>query len=305
MEAPTPPSQLRRWSPLWTSLTAVGLFLVALAAITSVALDEQVFYFARDLSAAGPALLLVAAAIWLWPRPQGQLGRLARAVVLVGLALFGLGYAVQAIGVWGWSWNGAGRYVVSDQGLAQTWEFGHTGTTLGGLALVVGVVLTMASAVQRRRRTDRRGPADPATAATSLGTSEPKWGEPGYRPPPGQPRPWLMQPRPQPSPGQKRALWAALALALVGQAAYLWSFLSIDTPYDSGGCPIGPLFANPWVAVAGVLVGVAALVLAVVVTLRSRAPVSRLVPKLGYVVVALTAANLGLFVLWPLGATCW
>jgi peptidoglycan/LPS O-acetylase OafA/YrhL len=91
MEAPTPPSQLRRWSPLWTSLTAVGLFVVALVAITSVALDDQVFYFARDLAAAGPALLLVVAALWLWP--QGRLGRLAR-TVLVGLALFGLGEAV-------------------------------------------------------------------------------------------------------------------------------------------------------------------------------------------------------------------
>jgi hypothetical protein len=161
MEAPTPPSQLRRWSPLWTSLAAVGLYILALAAITSVALDDQVFYFARDLSAAGPALLLAGAALWLWPRPQSRLGRLARTVVLVGLALFGLGYAVQAIGVWGWSWNGAGRYVVSDQGLAQTYEVGHTGTALGGLALVVGVVLAVASAVQRRR-TDRARACRPA-----------------------------------------------------------------------------------------------------------------------------------------------
>jgi hypothetical protein len=114
-----------------------------------------------------------------------------------------------------------------------------------------------------------------------------------------------LQPRPQSSPGQKRALWAALVLALAGQAAYLWSFFSIDTPYDSGGCPMGPLFANPWVAAAGVLVGVAALALAVVVTLRARDRVSRLVPTLGYVVVALTVMNLGLMVLWPLGASCW
>jgi hypothetical protein len=301
MEAPTPPSQLRRWSPVWTSLAAVGLVVVALAAITSVALDDQVFYFARDLSAAGPALLLVGAALWLWPRPQGRLGRLARAVVLVGLALFGLGYAVQAIGVWGWSWNGAGRYVVSDQGLAQTWEFGHTGTALGGLALVVGVVLAMASAVQRRRRTDRRGPADPATATTSLGTSEPRWGEPGYRPPPG----WRPGQRmPKPSPGQRRALWAALVLALVGQAAYQWSSFLVDISYDSSGCPTGPLFANPWVAVAGVLAGVAALVLAVMVTLRGRDRVSRLLPTFGTVVIPLTIVNLGLFAVVPLGALC-
>jgi len=269
MEAPSPPSPLRRWSPWWTSLAAVGLFLVALVAITSVALDDQVFYFARDLSAAVPTLLLLAAAVWLWPRPESRLGRLVRAVVLVGLALFGVGYGLEAIGSWGWSWNGAGRYVVTDQGLAQTWEFGHSGSALGEVALVVGVVLAIASAVPRRARTDR------GTATSSLGMSEPKWGEPGYRPPPGQPPPWLVQPRPEPSPGQQRALWAALVLALVGQAAYLWSFFSIDTPYDSSGCPVGPLFANPWVAGAGVLVGLAALVFVVVATLGARAPVSR------------------------------
>src|SRR4029450_2934076 len=166
MEAPTPPSQLRRWSPLWTSLAAVGLFVVALAAITAVALDDQVFDFARDLAAAGPALLLVGAALWLWPRPQGRLGRVGRPrglVVLRPLRAVGSVLAVQAIGVWGWSWNGAGRYVVSDQGLVRIWEFGHDGTALGELALVVGVVLAIASAGQRRAAHDRRGPADPAT----------------------------------------------------------------------------------------------------------------------------------------------
>jgi hypothetical protein len=100
MEAPMPPSPLRRWSPAWTSLAAASLFILALVAITSVALDDQVFYFARDLSAAIPALLLAAAALWLWPRPASRLGRLARTVVLVGLALFGLGYALEAIGIW-------------------------------------------------------------------------------------------------------------------------------------------------------------------------------------------------------------
>jgi hypothetical protein len=44
----------------------LGLFTVALACISSIALNDQVFNFARYLSV--PALLLVAAAIWLWPR---------------------------------------------------------------------------------------------------------------------------------------------------------------------------------------------------------------------------------------------
>jgi hypothetical protein len=85
MEAPTPPSQLRRWAPLWTSLAAVGLFIIALVAITLVALDDQVFNFARDLSTAIPALRLMVAAVWLWPRPGSRLGRVSRmAAGLVG-----------------------------------------------------------------------------------------------------------------------------------------------------------------------------------------------------------------------------
>jgi peptidoglycan/LPS O-acetylase OafA/YrhL len=63
-----PASQLRCWSPLWTSPAALGLFTVALACISSIALNDQVFNFARYLSVPVPALLLVAAAIWLWPR---------------------------------------------------------------------------------------------------------------------------------------------------------------------------------------------------------------------------------------------
>jgi len=300
MDAPTPPSRPRRWSPVWTPLAAVGLFIVALVAITSVALDDQVFNFARDLSAAIPALLLVAAALWLWPRPRSRLGRLARAVVLGGLALFGLGDALEAIGIWGWSWNGAGRYVVTDQGLAQTHDLGRLGSVLGELALVVGVLLAVASAVLRRE------PIDHGTATSSLGMSEPKWGEPGYRPPPGQPRPWPVQPRPQPNPDQKRALWAALSLALVGQAAYLWSLVSgLSTVNYDAGCYTDSPFANPWVALTGVLAGVAALVLAVVVTLRARAPVSRLHPRFGTIAILATMANLGLMVLLPLGGACW
>ena len=136
--------------------------------------------------------------------------------------------------------------------------------------------------------------------------SEPKWGEPGYRPPPGQSPPWPVQPRPQPSPGQRRALWAALILALVGQAAYLWSLFSgLSTVNYDAGCYTDSPFANPWVAVAGILAGVVALVLAVVVTLRGRAPVSGLHPRLGTIAILVTMATLGLMVTLPLGGACW
>jgi hypothetical protein len=195
MEALTQSSQLRRWSPLWTSLLAVGLFVVALVCITSIALSDQVFHFARYLSVAVPGLLLVVAAIWLWPRPSNRLGKVARIVILAGLALFALGNAVEAISVWGWSWNGAGRYVITNQGLAQTHELGRLSSAVGEPLLVVGVLLVIANVAQRRRSSGHMSPYWETTSAPDPGQvltersatqqpSEPHWGEPGYVPPP-------------------------------------------------------------------------------------------------------------------------
>jgi hypothetical protein len=155
MQAPAEPSPLRRWSPLWTSLAAVALFVVAVAAITSIALDDQVFHFALYVSAAVPALLLVVAVMWLWPRPSSQLGTVARVGILAGLALFGLGNALEAVGVWGWSWNGLGRYVVTNQRLAQTHGLGRLAGAVGEPLLVVGVLLVIADVVRRRRSSGR------------------------------------------------------------------------------------------------------------------------------------------------------
>ncbi len=196
MEAPAEPSPLRRWSPLWTSLAAVALFTAAVAAVTSIALDDQTFHFALYVSVAVPALLLVVAAVWLWPRPSSQLGTVARLGILAGLALFGLGNALEAVGIWGWSWNGSGRYVVTNQSLAQTHDLGGLGSAVGEALLVVGVLLVAADVAQRRRSSGRVSPSRESTSAPDGGPaltdgqgatqqpSEPRWGEPGYVPPP-------------------------------------------------------------------------------------------------------------------------
>jgi len=196
MESLAEPSPLRRWSPLWTSLAAVALFVAAVAAITSIALDDQVFHFALYVSAAIPALLLVVAAMWLWPRPGSQLGTVARIGILVGLALFGLGNALEAVGVWGWSWNGLGRYVVTNQSLAQIHDLGRLGDAVGLPLLVVGVLLVIADVARRRRSSGRVSLSRESTSAPDRGQaltdgqgatqqpSEPRWGEPGYVPPP-------------------------------------------------------------------------------------------------------------------------
>ena len=87
--------------------------------------------------------------------PGQPAGKVARVVILAGLALLALGNAVEAIGIWGWSWNGSGRYVVTDQSLAQTHELGRLGSGLGELTLVVGVLLVIATVAQRRGNSRR------------------------------------------------------------------------------------------------------------------------------------------------------
>jgi hypothetical protein len=104
----------------------------------------------RYLSVAVPALLLGGAGIWLWPHPSSRLGKVARIVVLAGLALLVLGNALEAIGIWGWSWNGAGQYVVTDQSLAQTHQLGRLGSGPGELTLVVGILLVIVNLAERR-----------------------------------------------------------------------------------------------------------------------------------------------------------
>jgi hypothetical protein len=136
------------------------------------------------------------------------------------------------------------------------------------------------------------------TATGRCGVSAPQWGEPGYKPP-------GFLPRPQASRGHKRALWGTLILGLVGQAAYL-SAIGGNSDTNNNGCIDGSeaVFAHPWLALAGFLVAVAALVLAVVVMRRSRHPPQGF-PRFGIVIVTLTAINVGWLALLPLGGACW
>ncbi len=133
--------------------------------------------------------------------------------------------------------------------------------------------------------------------------SEPKWGEPGYRPPaPGEPGYMPVPPRPKASRGHKRALWGALALGVLGLFLYLWA-IDGDTDTDNDGC-IGAgeaLFAHPWLALAGSVVAVVAAVLPIVVWRRNRPwP-----PRMATVIAILTVGNVGWLALLPLGGACW
>ena len=120
----------------------------------------------------------------------------------------------------------------------------------------------------------------------------PRWGEPGYRPPYMPPRPKVPLP-----PGQRRALWLALVLAVLGQVAYHVGFRWSGTV-----CDAGPLYDHPGIAVAGFLVSVGALAFVV--------PVLRSLPALRFsnftiAVPILVALGLFLEILLPWGAACW
>jgi hypothetical protein len=109
--------------------------------------------------------------------PGNRLGQVARVVILVGLALLALGNAVEAIGIWGWSWNGSGRYLAPNQSLVQTHELGRLGSTLRELLVVAGVLLVIANVAHGRGSSAgshrRRAPTAPlyATSRSSAGVA--------------------------------------------------------------------------------------------------------------------------------------
>src|SRR4029450_12232513 len=89
----------------------------------------------------------------------------------------------------------------------------------------------------------------------------PRWGEPGYVPPPppnwGEPG-YVAPPRPKVPlrPWQRRALWFALVLAVLGQVAFYVGFRWGGTVCDNG-----PLYDHPVVAAGGFRGSVGALAL--------------------------------------------
>jgi hypothetical protein len=130
----------------------------------------------------------------------------------------------------------------------------------------------------------------------------PEWGEPRYLPPeqPSKPKATLR-------PGQRQALWSALILVVLGQAAYWVGFGSPGTSTGgtataNGTCCTGPLYVHPVVAAAGFLVSVGALALVVGAVARSWSALR----SSGFVIVVpiLAALGLGLEMVAPLGCAC-
>lgn len=118
----------------------------------------------------------------------------------------------------------------------------------------------------------------------------PRWGEPGYVPPPPRPKVPLR-------PGQRRALWFALVLAALGQVAYYVGFR-----WGGTICDTGPLYDHPVVAAAGFLVSVGALALVVSVV---RSWSALLLSNFAIAVPILVALGLSMEIILPWGAACW
>jgi hypothetical protein len=125
----------------------------------------------------------------------------------------------------------------------------------------------------------------------------PKWGEPGYvpPPPPNWGEPGYVAPKPPPlRPWQRRALWIGLVLAVLGQLLYWVGLL-----WGSADCY--QVFGHPGVALTGFGVSVAAILFVV--------PVARLwpraLPTFALVVSVLIVMNVPGEILLMLGGACW
>jgi hypothetical protein len=118
----------------------------------------------------------------------------------------------------------------------------------------------------------------------------PRWGEPGYIPPP---RP----PRPKEPPVQQWALWIALALSILGQVAYI-----VGVYWGGTVCSGDPVYDHPGVALTGFLASVGALVLVGAAAWPWSALASS---RFAIAVSILVVLSLGWEIILPLGAGCW
>jgi hypothetical protein len=120
----------------------------------------------------------------------------------------------------------------------------------------------------------------------------PRWGEPGYVPPPKPPKP--PKPKVPLRPRQRRALWFAAALAVLGQLVYWVGIL-----WGTADCY--QIFGHPGVAIAGFVISVGAIAF-VVPVVRSWGALT--VSTFAIVVPLLVAMNPAWEILLMLGGSC-
>jgi hypothetical protein len=94
--------------PGWRRATAatVGALVAGVALsflVTRLPLDSEGEHFAGHFLVGFPVLLVLVAVLWAWPRPSAdRTSRMARSVLVVGLAMFGGGQVVEGVGAFGY-----------------------------------------------------------------------------------------------------------------------------------------------------------------------------------------------------------
>ena len=134
----------------WRRATAatVGALVVGVALsfiLPRLPLGGEREHFGGHVAVGLPVLLVLLAVLWAWPRPSAdRTGRMARWVLVVGLAMFGGGQVVEGVGAFGYSGNDR------ENALAGLHDLGFGVGTLGFLVAVAGALLSVLVAVARR-----------------------------------------------------------------------------------------------------------------------------------------------------------
>jgi len=153
--ATRPTLDLRR-HPIAASLALTFLLAVALVLLSlALPLDVKGEHAALHLAIAVPVLILLALALTVWPPfPSGRATRVGRALFLFGLAVYGGGLVIEAVGAFGYEASGENTtndlVVAHDVGLVVV----PTGLVLALLGAII--VLGVAAAAQSGTAGSRR-----------------------------------------------------------------------------------------------------------------------------------------------------
>lgn len=133
--------------PVSVAGTAVLLLMLTVVALT-VPMNGTVEHFSQHLVLGLPLLLLLVLALGWWPRPAPEFAaRLARGVLVAGLAIAGVGVLAEAIGAFGFTANGYGRA----NALADLHDVAVLVWPLGLVLVMAGAILTAGVLLAARR----------------------------------------------------------------------------------------------------------------------------------------------------------
>ena len=134
--------------PVGASVAGVAALMAVLIALALTApLSGNAEHFSGHAAMGIPLLLMLVLVMRTWPRPGPELaGRLARGILLGGLAVSGVGVLVEAVGAFGYAEAGFGRA----NALVELHDIGVMLWPIGFVLLLAGAI--MAAGVRFARR---------------------------------------------------------------------------------------------------------------------------------------------------------